>query len=174
MNKLWKFLFLFTWIVIIVIMVFLAFALADKSSQSQQQIINQYVTKNSGLSAYQVAVKNGFEGTEQEWLSSLHGKDSRSTHTVVQKETEVKTEEKTTVVEQVPVEGKSSYDVWLSVGNVGTQTDYLNSLKGEPGQTTDYLLRFNADLGLFQSKKSTDTFWKTVPTCGGTTGRVCN
>lgn len=29
----------------------------------------------SGLSAYEIAVKNGFEGTEQEWLDSLQGKD---------------------------------------------------------------------------------------------------
>lgn len=26
-----------------------------------------------GLSAYEVAVKNSFEGTEQEWLASLKG-----------------------------------------------------------------------------------------------------
>lgn len=26
-----------------------------------------------GLSAYQIAVKNGFDGTEQEWLDSLQG-----------------------------------------------------------------------------------------------------
>ena len=26
-----------------------------------------------GLSAYEVAVKNGFEGTEKEWLASLKG-----------------------------------------------------------------------------------------------------
>ncbi len=26
-----------------------------------------------GLSAFEIAVKNGFEGTEQEWLDSLHG-----------------------------------------------------------------------------------------------------
>lgn len=28
-----------------------------------------------GKSAYQVAVENGFEGTEEEWLESLHGKN---------------------------------------------------------------------------------------------------
>ncbi|MBO6178535.1 MAG: hypothetical protein J6M62_03625 [Selenomonadaceae bacterium] len=28
-----------------------------------------------GLSAYEVAVKNGFEGTEEEWLESLKGAD---------------------------------------------------------------------------------------------------
>lgn len=34
-----------------------------------------------GLSAYEIAVKNGFEGTEEEWLASLKGKDGR-THSV--------------------------------------------------------------------------------------------
>ena len=29
----------------------------------------------NGLSAYEIAVKYGFEGTEQEWLESLKGKD---------------------------------------------------------------------------------------------------
>ena len=28
-----------------------------------------------GLSAYEVAVKNGFKGSEEEWLNSLHGYD---------------------------------------------------------------------------------------------------
>ena len=26
-----------------------------------------------GKSAYEIAVRNGFEGTEEEWLASLHG-----------------------------------------------------------------------------------------------------
>jgi len=26
----------------------------------------------NGLSAYEVAVRNGFDGTEQEWLASMH------------------------------------------------------------------------------------------------------
>lgn len=174
MTKFWKFMFAFTWIVIVGVLIFVAFILVeqDKSIQ-QQQIVNQYVSKGNGLSAYEVAVKNGFEGTEKDWLQSLNGTDSHSTNTVVQKE--VKTETK--VIEQVPVNGtngKSSYDLWIDLGNVGTENDYLNSLKGEPGQNADFSLRFNADIGLFQSKKSTDTFWKSVPTCGGTSGRVCN
>ena len=32
-----------------------------------------------GLSAYQIAVKNGFEGTEKEWLESLHGSGTGGT-----------------------------------------------------------------------------------------------
>lgn len=31
-------------------------------------------TMLDGKSAYEIAVKNGFEGTEEEWLDSLHGK----------------------------------------------------------------------------------------------------
>lgn len=175
MTKLWKFLFLLTWVVILGIIIFLAFALATAQNQTQQQVINQYLTKGNGLSAYEVAVKNGFNGTEVEWIKSLKGDAGNDS---VSKETTVHTQ--TTVIEQVPIngedgeDGQSSYDLWLSLGNIGTEQDYLDSLKGEPGQTSDYLFRFNADLGLFQSKKTTDTFWKTVPTCGGTTGKVCN
>lgn len=30
--------------------------------------------------------------------------------------------------------GASAYEVWLQAGNTGTEQDYLDSLKGEPGQ----------------------------------------
>lgn len=33
---------------------------------------------NDGASAYEVAVQNGFEGTEKEWLASLKGGDDPS------------------------------------------------------------------------------------------------
>ena len=32
-------------------------------------------TGKDGASAYEIAVEHGFEGTEEEWLESLHGKD---------------------------------------------------------------------------------------------------
>lgn len=32
-----------------------------------------------GYSAYEIAVQNGFEGTLQEWLDSLHGSDGKTT-----------------------------------------------------------------------------------------------
>lgn len=40
-----------------------------------------------GYSAYELAVKNGFSGTEEEWLDSLHGRDGETTSVngVVQK-----------------------------------------------------------------------------------------
>ena len=47
-----------------------------------QQKINKYrlpgnvpTPGTDGLSAYQIAVNNGFSGTEQEWLDSLVGAD---------------------------------------------------------------------------------------------------
>jgi hypothetical protein len=175
MTKLWKFLFLMTWLVIVGIIIFLAITLVAHQNQTQQQIINQYITKEDGLSAYEVAVNNGFKGTEVQWVASLRGSDGADS---VSRERTIHTEK--TVIEQIPVngqdgrDGQSSYDLWLSLGNIGTEQDYLDSLRGEAGQTSDLLLRFNADLGLFQSKKVTDTFWKTVPTCGGITGKVCN
>ena len=30
-------------------------------------------------------------------------------------------------------DGKSAYEVWLEQGNVGTEADFLESIKGEPG-----------------------------------------
>ena len=37
------------------------------------KILDEYV--QDGKSAYDIAVDNGFKGTEQEWLASLNGKD---------------------------------------------------------------------------------------------------
>jgi hypothetical protein len=31
------------------------------------------------------------------------------------------------------IQGKSAYQVWIDAGNIGTETDFINSLRGEPG-----------------------------------------
>lgn len=61
--------------------------------------------ETQGLSAYEIAVKNGYTGTETEWLKSLKGKDS----------------------------GKSAYEVAVDNGYTGTETEWLESLKGKDG-----------------------------------------
>ena len=67
----------------------------------------------TGLSAYEVAVKNGFEGTEQEWLDSLKGEPG---------------------IQGEPGDtGLSAYEVALENGFEGTEQEWLDSLKGEPG-----------------------------------------
>ena len=53
-----------------------------------------------GYSAYQLAVKNGYTGTEKEWIDSITG-----------------------------VEGKSAYQVAVANGYSGTEEEWLNSLK---------------------------------------------
>lgn len=39
--------------------------------------LEQALKGDNGASAYEVAVNNGFVGTEQEWLLSLKGKDGK-------------------------------------------------------------------------------------------------
>lgn len=61
-----------------------------------------------GKSAYDIAVDNGFKGSEQEWLNTLKmGKGSK---------------------------GDSAYQVAVNNGFKGTEQDWLNSLKGAAGQ----------------------------------------
>jgi len=45
-----------------------------------------------------------------------------------------KISEETTIIENPGAPGKSAYELWLMEGNEGTQEEYLNSLKGKPGQ----------------------------------------
>ena len=59
---------------------------------------------DDGRSAYQVAVDNGFVGSEAEWLESLEGDD-----------------------------GRSAYQVAVDNGFVGSEAEWLESLEGEPG-----------------------------------------
>lgn len=61
-----------------------------------------------GLNAYQLAVKNGYTGTETEWIASITG-----------------------------VEGKSAYEVAQAEGYEGTKAAWLASLKGEKGDKGD-------------------------------------
>ena len=62
----------------------------------------------SGKSAYEIAVENGFEGSEQEWLELLVGKDG--------------------------VNGKSAYEIAVENGFKGGEKEWLESLKGSSGE----------------------------------------
>lgn len=58
------------------------------------------IDRGSGESAYEIAVRNGFTGTEQEWLESLKEK------------------------------GKSAYEIAVENGFKGTEQEWLESLRG--------------------------------------------
>lgn len=65
-----------------------------------------------GLSAYQLAVDNGFEGTEQEWLESLVGPQGpQGIQGEVGPQGEV---------------GDSAYEQWLENGGEGSFEDFIN------------------------------------------------
>lgn len=63
-----------------------------------------------GKSAYEVAVDNGFKGTEQQWLGSLKGEKGETGN-----------------------DGKSSYQLAIANGYEGTEKQWLASLKGNRG-----------------------------------------
>jgi hypothetical protein len=60
-----------------------------------------------GLSAYQIWINYGNEGTIEEFLESLIGETGE--------------------------QGISAYDIWISLGNEGTVEEFIQSLKGETG-----------------------------------------
>ena len=70
-----------------------------------------------GKSAYQVAVDNGFIGTEDEWLASLKQGPKGDQGEPGKQGTD----------------GKSAYQLAVDSGFVGSESDWLTSLKGEKG-----------------------------------------
>lgn len=79
----------------------------------------------SGASAYQIALANGFVGTEAEWLASLDGVDS-----------------------VVPgPEGDTAYEVAVANGFVGTEAAWLASLEGTDGESAYAIAVSNGFVG---------------------------
>jgi hypothetical protein len=116
-----------------------------------------------GLSAYQVAVANGFVGTEAQWLASLEGTDGEDGVSPPNPNLTASTGAAGTDVEltgvypnlnlQIPrgnqgtpgapgtpgTPGASAYEIAIANGFVGTEAQWLASLegdKGDPGTTT--------------------------------------
>ena len=69
-----------------------------------------------GDSAYQTAVKNGFTGTVQAWLSSLQGKPGKDG--------------------SPGKDGKSAYQIAVDHGFVGSEAEWLQSIHGKDGTST--------------------------------------
>lgn len=80
-------------------------------------------TGADGLTAYQVAVKNGFEGTESEWIASLKG-DKGDTGDKGETGDTGNT-------------GLSAYEIAVENGFVGTEAEWVDSLKGDKGDKGD-------------------------------------
>lgn len=87
-----------------------------------QQLLQEIEKKQGadGKSAYEVAVANGFSGTESEWLLSLKGADGKDgANGIDRKDRE---------------NGKSAYEIAVANGFSGTESEWLKSLKGADGK----------------------------------------
>ena len=85
------------------------------------------------VSAYSIAVNNGFKGTEEEWLESLKGK---SAFQIAVDHGYVGTEEEWLRSLQGK-DGYSAYELAVQEGFEGTVEEWLESLKGEKGEKGD-------------------------------------
>ncbi len=88
-----------------------------------------------GKSAYEIAVANGFIGTESEWLESLKGSDGRDG--VDGKDGANGLPGKDGIDGEPGVngtDGKSAYIIAVEHGFTGTETEWLASLKGADGK----------------------------------------
>lgn len=95
--------------------------------------------KENGLSAYEIAVENGFQGTEAEWLESLVGEDG-------------------TAVEK----GYSAYEIAVQNGFEGTELEWLDSLVGDTGEKGETYITNAVNEAILSVVSVTSGFNKTV------------
>ena len=88
-----------------------------------------------GKSAYELAVANGYEGTEAEWLRSLAGANGKSAYEIAvengYKGTEL--EWLASLVGEAGANGKSAYELAVENGYNGTVQEWLATLVGPTG-----------------------------------------
>ena len=77
-----------------------------------------------GKSAYEIAVDNGYVGSEEEWLESLKGTDGTDGVNGVNGKDGLN-----------GADGLSAYEIAIDNGFSGTEAEWLLSLKGDPGAT---------------------------------------
>ena len=85
------------------------------------------LTSCGAMSAYELAVKNGFNGTETEWLASLK---SKTAYELAVENGFVGTETEWLA----SLKGKSAYESAVENGFEGTETEWLESLQGKNGE----------------------------------------
>ena len=95
-----------------------------------------------GKSAYEIAVENGFKGTEEEWLASLEGKDGedgKSAYELAVEKGFKGTEEEwlASLEGKDGKDGKSAYDIAVEAGFKGTEEEWLAALKGADGNSVE-------------------------------------
>lgn len=80
----------------------------------------------NGLSAYELAVQEGFIGSLTEWLESLKGANGKDGTDGVNGQDGINGKD-----------GLSAYEIAVQNGFIGTETEWLESLKGKDGNSSD-------------------------------------
>ena len=102
-------------------------------------------TSINGKSAYDIAVENGYSGSETEWIQSLIGKDGepgKSAYEIAVEKGYTGSEDEWLLSligqhGQDGKNGKSAYDLAVENGYDGTLTEWLTSLIGKSGEKGD-------------------------------------
>lgn len=88
-----------------------------------------------GKSAYEIALENGFVGTETEWLESLKGADGKDGINGKDGSDGVPGQDGIDGQDGINgADGKSAYIIAVEHGFTGTETEWLASLKGADGK----------------------------------------
>lgn len=111
--------------------------------QQLLQKINETEKGADGKSAFEIAVENGFVGTETEWLESLKGADGRDGIDGKDGTMGPQGEKGPPGADGPPgrdgmngsdgINGKSAFEIAVENGFVGSETEWLESLKGKDG-----------------------------------------
>ena len=102
-----------------------------RATEEAQQIVDTSRGPR-GYSAYEIAVQDGFVGTEEQWLESLIGPAGKSAYQEAVDNGFVGTESQW-LASLVGPTGKSAYQSALDNGFVGSEADWLASLVGPQG-----------------------------------------
>lgn len=101
-----------------------------KATEEAQEVVDTSRGPR-GFSAYEVAVHDGYEGTEEEWLLSLHGKSAYE----IAVELGYEGTEEQWLASLVGPAGESAYQLAVDQGYEGTLAEWLASLKGPAGES---------------------------------------
>lgn len=97
-----------------------------------------------GKSAYEIAVEQGFTGTEKEWLDSLHGTSGESAYEIAQKEGYQGTLDEW-LLSLKGQNGRSAYELAVEQGFNGTLEEWLTSITGISEERISELLAEKQD-----------------------------
>ena len=100
-----------------------------------QQLLQKISEKGiDGKSAYEIAIANGYFGTESEWLESLKGKNGIDGQPGKDGIDGTNGQDGKDGIDGTPgTDGKSAYIIAVEHGFTGTETEWLESLKGKDG-----------------------------------------